>query len=67
MNKDREALKNLSQQELSAKLDELRRERFTLKLNAATAHIKDYSQFKKLKSNIARALTYLNKKKQGDN
>lgn len=67
MNKDREALKDLNQQELNTKIDELRRECFTLKLNAATAHIKDYSQFKKLKRNIACALTYLNKKKQSGN
>jgi ribosomal protein L29 len=60
MNKNVETLKNLNPQELAAKVEELRREYFMLKLNAATAHIKDYSQFQKLRRSIARALTYLN-------
>jgi len=47
---------------LATKLNELRRELFTVRLNAATAHVKDYSQYKKLRRNIARALTYLRHK-----
>lgn len=50
-------LQQLSIDDLVAKVDVLRRELFTLKLNAATAHVKDYSQFKKLRKDIARALT----------
>jgi ribosomal protein L29 len=47
---------------LSAKLNDLRRELFTLRLNAATAHVKDYSQYKKLRRDVARVLTYLRQK-----
>lgn len=62
MNKDKEALKKNNEQELVKEIDALRREYFKLKLNAATAHIKDYSQFKKLRKNIAQAITYLRQK-----
>lgn len=55
-------LQQLSIDELVSKVDVLRRELFTLKLNAATAHVKDYSQFKKLRKDIARALTIVHKK-----
>lgn len=62
MNKEKEALKKASEQELAQGAELLRREYFTLKLNAVTAHVKDYSQFKKLRKNIARTLTYLRQK-----
>lgn len=55
--KEKEELKNLSSAELQVKLETLRRTLFSLRLNAATAHIKDYSQFKKLRASVARALT----------
>ena len=54
--KIKEELKNLSANDLSDKLDNLRRELFGLTLNA---QVKDVSQFNKLKKNIARAQTYL--------
>lgn len=57
-------LKNMSLEQLQDKLDDFRRELFQLNLNAATSHIKDGSQFKKLKKNIARALTVINEKVQ---
>ena len=44
---------------LIIKLDSVRRELFTLRLNTVTAHVKDYSQFKKARKNIARILTSL--------
>jgi len=47
---------------LTARLNDLRRELFSLRLNAAAAHVKDYSQYKKLRRNIARVLTYLRMK-----
>lgn len=57
-------LKEMSVSELEQKLDDLRRELFNTQLNAATTHLKDYSQFSKLKKNIARVLTYINQKKR---
>lgn len=62
MNKVRqinEELKGMSKQQLLEKLESWERELFLLRLNAVTSHVKDYSQFKKLRTNIARAKTYL--------
>ena len=61
--REREDLKNLSVDELQEKVNTLRRELFSLRLNASTAHVKDYSQFGKLRRTIARALTYLHRKR----
>lgn len=55
----KEELRRLGLNELRIKLDEYRRELFSLRLNASTAHIKDYSQFKKLRNNIALVQTLL--------
>lgn len=55
-------LNKLSSEELKKKIDELRRAKFSLQLASANAHIKDVSQFKKLKKNLARALTALHTK-----
>lgn len=57
-------LKGLNQAELQVKIDGWRRELFGLRLNASTSHIKDYSQFKKLRKNIARGLTLLTQQPQ---
>lgn len=54
----------MNAQELKEKLDALRRDLFGLKLNSSTAHVQDYSQFKKIKSNIAQVLTYTQHLKQ---
>lgn len=62
MNKTKEELKNLNVQQLKDKIEELRREMFTLKLDKSVKHIKDYSQYKKLRKAIAQALTYLAQK-----
>jgi ribosomal protein L29 len=62
MNKNKEELKQLNSQDLIAKIATYKRELFTLKLNALTVHVKDYSQFKKLRKNVARALTYIRHK-----
>ena len=59
MNKEKNEIKELNIAQLKDKIETLRRELFNLKLNSSTAHIKDYSQFNKLKKNIARAETYL--------
>ena len=57
--------KQLTVDELRAKIEAMRQELFSYRLNAATAHIKDYSQFKKIRGNIARGLTYLSQKQAG--
>ncbi len=62
MNKIKEEFKQLNKQELLTKVDALRRDLFSLRLNAITAHVKDHSQFQKVRKNLARALTYLNQK-----
>jgi len=61
--KVKEDLKSMNVSELKAKRDVLRRERLNLVINAVTAHVKDYSQFRKLRKNIARVETYLRQKK----
>lgn len=58
----KEELKKLEIKDLIFKLDALRREYFTLRLNSSTSHVKDYSEFKKSRKNIARALTALRQK-----
>ena len=60
--KIREDLKDLSVEELEIKAETLRKELFSLRLNSSTTHLKDYSQFKKLRSGVARVLTYLEQK-----
>ena len=57
MNKMSKELQNLSMSELQDKADSLRRELFSLKLQVRTSHVKDNSQFKKLRKGIARVLT----------
>lgn len=60
----KDEMKQLDAAELKVKLDATRRELFNIQLNATTAHVKDYSQFKKLKKNIARVLTFARQKEQ---
>jgi len=64
VSKEKKGLKGLSVAELDTKIEALRRELFNLRLNATTAHVKDYSQFGKLRRSIARALTYRSKQAQ---
>ncbi len=59
----KQELADKSLDELLVKCNELRRELFGMRLNASTAHVKDYSQFKKLQRNIARVLTMIFQKK----
>ena len=65
MNKNKQQLAGLSLRELLEKLEDFRRELFTLRLSSATSHIKDNSQFKKLRKNIARALTLVKNHQSG--
>jgi large subunit ribosomal protein L29 len=62
MSKIKQELKELSVNDLVAKVDSLRRELFSLRLHAATQPLKDYTLYKKLRRDIARALTYLHQK-----
>ena len=59
---DKSQLAALQPHQLHEKLDEVRRELFSIRLNAATAHNKDYSQFKKKRKIIAQLLTYIAQK-----
>ena len=62
ISKFNDELNQLGLKELVIKLDALRREHFSLRLNSSTSHVKDYSQFKKGRKNIARILTALRQK-----
>ena len=55
-------LKNLSAQEVEAKIDDWRRQLLSLRLSAASSHVQDNSQFGKVRKNIARGLTALRQK-----
>ena len=57
-------LKKLNAQQLQEKFDQLKRELFSLRLNAQTAHIKNHAQFKQLRKNIARVKTFMNQQEQ---
>lgn len=48
--------------EILAKIEAMRQELLSYRLNAVTSHVKDYSQFKKLRKNIARGETYIRQK-----
>lgn len=55
-------LKALSELELVSKVDDLRRELFSLRLHSKTSPVANPTQFKKLRKAIARTLTYLRQK-----
>jgi ribosomal protein L29 len=59
MNKEKKILKSSDVKQLVEKVVEYRTNLFKLRLASTTGHVKDYSQFKKLRVNLARALTYL--------
>ncbi len=60
--KFKDELKQLDEKKLQDKLDQLRRELFSLRLNAQTAHVKNHAQFNELQRNIARVLTVIGQK-----
>ncbi len=61
---DKKELKNLDTQALKQEVASLKKELFNLKLSKITGQLKDFSQFRKLRVQIARALTYLNQNQQ---
>lgn len=62
----KQELKALSSSQMKEKLEEIRRELFSIRLNARTAHVKDNSQFGKKRKEIARLLTYMQQRNQLD-
>lgn len=57
--------KSLDKDSLNTEVVRLKREFFNLRLNGSVGQVKDYSQFKKVRKDIARALTFLRRKDQG--
>ncbi len=63
---DKADMRKMDAKTLKEEVNKLRKELFELKLSAASSHIKDNSQFKKLRANIARALTIISSLGQGE-
>jgi len=59
--KIKEEIAQLDEVKLRDKLNQLKYSLFDLRINSTTAHVKDYSQFKKVRKDIARVLTALKK------
>ncbi|MBY0354051.1 50S ribosomal protein L29 [Candidatus Babeliales bacterium] len=53
-------IKNLDGISLRKEIDGWKKELLNLKLNKMSGQIKDFTQFKKLRANVARALSHLN-------
>ena len=62
--KKKDELKKLDIESLNQEAIGLKKELFNLKLNINGGEVKDYSQFKKMRKNIARCLTLLNQNKK---
>lgn len=62
VDKFKQELTQMSDADLHEKLDSVRRELFSLRLNISTTHNKDYSLFKKLRKETARILTFIRTK-----
>jgi ribosomal protein L29 len=60
---EKQELKKLDYVALKDEVNSLRKELFNLKLNRLSGQVKDFSQFKKLRVQIAQALTFLRQKK----
>jgi len=58
-----EELNQCTYEQLAEKVDGWRRELFGLRLSAASSHVKDVSQYRKLRRSIARGLTLMEQKK----
>lgn len=61
---EKKELKSLDTQALKQEVASLKKELFNLKLSKITGQLKDFSQFRKLRVQIARTLTYLNQNQQ---
>ncbi len=56
------ALRSMPMKDLCQHIEEWRRELFGLRLNSKTTAVKDISQFKKMRRNIARGMTIYNQR-----
>lgn len=64
LNKQKDEIRKLDTNELEQGIQELKQQLLALKLDVATAHVKDYSLFKKLRRGIARLSTFKSQKEQ---
>jgi len=60
-------MRSMSQDELKQKLDEMRQTQFNLRFQLATNQLENTSRTKEVKKDIARIMTIINERKQGDN
>ena len=60
---DNNKIKKNDAKSLNKEVSRLKKELFNLKLQAASSQLKDYSQFKKLRKEVAKVKTFLNMKK----
>ena len=58
-------LRELNEEQLQAKLAELKEERFKLRFRSATESIENPMQFRSLRRDIARIMTILGEKRRG--
>lgn len=63
--KFKEELKQLSPEQLREKAEQLKQKLFSLRLSAQTSHVKNYAEFKQLRRDIARVLTFIDQKELG--
>ena len=55
-------IQQLSVEDLQKRLDSTRQDLFGLRVNSASTQVKDYSQYKKLRKQVARILTVMRSK-----
>ena len=61
----KEELRKANVEQLRETLEQFRKQLFTLRINSSTTHVKDYSQFQKLRRGIARVLTEMRMRDEG--
>ena len=64
MSNHKSELLKMDLNQLRERLDDYRRDLFQLKLKSSTSVVGDTSQFKKLRKNIAQALTFIKQKEK---
>ena len=62
MKADKEQFEKLSVEQLQGKLEEYRRDLFSLRLNISSGDVKELGRMRGLKKNVARVLTYARQK-----
>lgn len=56
-------MRSRSVEDLISEVDSLKKQLFNLKLQMAAGQVKDYAQFKRLRGDVARALTLINQRR----